>query len=91
MHFCHLSFKDVNVRLQAFSRSYMPSSPSCGSSTEFEDCCPLNKFITGKNRMGLDQENKLVLERLECHVLTGNLAQIGTCGSAPYCDGAPTT
>ncbi|GBN96820.1 hypothetical protein AVEN_183666-1 [Araneus ventricosus] len=48
-------------------------------------------FIRGKNHMGRNQGNKMVVHVSECDVRTGNLTLGGTCEPAEYCDEALKT
>ncbi|GBM13803.1 hypothetical protein AVEN_50147-1 [Araneus ventricosus] len=77
-------------RLQASFRHLFQCLRRCTSS-ELENRCLLSKFfIRGKSHKGRDQENKPVVEILECDVLTGNLTAGGTRETAYYCDGVFT-
>ncbi|GBO17389.1 hypothetical protein AVEN_255963-1 [Araneus ventricosus] len=82
MHFCHLSYKDVNANYKppfAISSSIIFS--------ELENLYDLNKFLIRgqeKNYLERDQENKLILEVPDCDVLTDKLTTGGTWDPAPY-------
>ncbi|GBN45489.1 hypothetical protein AVEN_90875-1 [Araneus ventricosus] len=56
---------------------------------ELENRCPSSKIsIRERSHMTSDQRNKLIVEVLECNVLTNNLIPGVACEPAPYCDGA---